>query len=89
MAHLTPAASEAASLAGVQTSFAQAAEVTLQKLCGLRLSESTVERVTEGAGDRLAKLLEQKVTFGEDKSWAWRRDARGRTCAYTAWRAAN
>src|ERR1700733_14590962 len=47
VATLTPAASEVASLAGVQTSFAQAAEVTLQKLCGLRLSESTVERVTE------------------------------------------
>ena len=82
MATLTPAASEVASLAGVQTSFAQSAEVTLQKLCGLRLSESTVERVTEGAGARLAKLLEEKVTFGERKPWAWQRDARGKTCAY-------
>ena len=63
---LTPAASEVASLAGVQTSFGQSAEVTFQKLCGLRLSESTVERVTEGAGERLAKLLEEKVTFGEE-----------------------
>lgn len=82
VAHLTPAVSEVASLAGVQTSFAQSAEVTLQKLCGLRLSESTVERVTEAAGERLAKLLEQKVTFGEGKPWAWQRDACGRTCAY-------
>lgn len=82
MRALTPAASEVASLAGVQTSFAQSAEVTLQKLCGLRLSESTVERVTEGAGARLAKLLEDKVTFGERKPWAWQRDARGKTCAY-------
>jgi hypothetical protein len=81
-AHLTPAASEVASIAGVQTSFAQSAEVTLQKLSGLRLSESTVERVTEGAGARLAKLLEDKVTFGEKKPWAWQRDARGKTCAY-------
>jgi hypothetical protein len=79
---LTPAASEVASLVGVQTSFAQAAEVTLQKLCGLRLSESSVERVTEGAGERLAKLLEEKVTFGERKPWTWQRDARGKTCAY-------
>ena len=82
VATLTPAASEVASLAGVQTSFAQSAEVTLQKLCGLRLSESSVERVTEGAGARLAKLLEEKVTFGEKKSWSWQRDARGKTCAY-------
>jgi hypothetical protein len=81
-AHLTPAASEVASIAGVQTSFAQSAEVTLQKLCGLRLSESTVERVTEAAGERVAKLLDDKKTFGEKKSWAWQRDARGKTCAY-------
>jgi hypothetical protein len=81
-AHLTPAASEVASIAGVQTSFAQSAEVTLQKLSGLRLGESTVERVTEGAGERLARLLQEKVTFGEKKSWRWQRDARGKTCAY-------
>ena len=50
VATLTPAASEVASIASMQTSFAQSAEVTLQKVCGLRLSESTVERVTEAAG---------------------------------------
>lgn len=81
-AHLTPAASEVVSIAGVQTSFAQSAEVTLQKLSGLQLSESTVERVTEAAGDRLAKLLQEKVTFGEKKPWQWQCDARGRSCAY-------
>ena len=82
VATLTPAASEVASIAGVQTSFAQSAEVTLQKLCGLRLSESTVERVTEAAGERVAKLLGERKTFGEKKSWSWQRDARGKTCAY-------
>lgn len=81
-ATLTPAASEVVSLAGVQTRFAQAAEVTLQKRCGLRLSESTVERATEAAGERLSKLLQNKTTFGEKKPWAWQHDARGRTCAY-------
>jgi hypothetical protein len=79
---LTPAASEVTSIAGVQNSFAQSSEVTLQKLCGLRLSESTVERVSEAAGERVAKLLEDKQTFGEKKSWPWQRDARGKTCAY-------
>ena len=83
-AHLTPAASEVASIAGVQTSFAQSAEVTLQKLSGLRLSESTVERVTEAAGERLAKLLHDKVTFGANEPWMWQRDARGRRCAYVS-----
>jgi hypothetical protein len=83
VATLTPAASEVASIAGVQTSFAQSAEVTLQKLCGLRLSESTVERVTESAGERLAKLLHEKVTFDDQgQPWSWQRDARGKRCAY-------
>lgn len=79
---LTPAASEVVSIAGVQNSFAQSSEVTLRKLCGLRLSESTVERVTEAAGERVAKLLRDKKTFGEKRAWSWQRDARGRTCAY-------
>jgi hypothetical protein len=82
VATLTPAASEVASIAGVQNSFAQSSEVTLRKLCGLRLSESTVERVTEAAGERVAKLLADKKTFGEKKAWPWQRDARGKTCAY-------
>lgn len=77
-AALTPAAS----IAGVQTSFAQSAEITLHKLCGLRLSESTVERVAEGAGQRLGKLLHDGVTLGDAQPWAWQRDARGRSCAY-------
>jgi hypothetical protein len=81
---LTPAVSEVTSIAGVQNSFAQSSEVTLQKLCGLRLSESTVERVTEAAGERLAKLLQEKVTFGEQESWAWQRDACGKTRAYVS-----
>lgn len=81
---LTPAASEVVSITGIQTSFAQSSEVTLGKLCGLRLSESTVERVTEGAGMRLRKLLEDKVTFGETESWDWQRDAWGRSCAYVS-----
>jgi hypothetical protein len=83
-AHLTPAASEVASIAGAQTSFAKAAEVTLQKLCGLRLSESTVERVTESTGARLSTLLQNKTTFASDKPWAWQRDAQGRTTAYVS-----
>ena len=69
-------------MAGVLTSFAQSSEVTLQKLCGLKLSESTVERVTEAAGERVGKLLADLNTFGGKHPWDWQRDARGRTCAY-------
>ena len=84
--HLTPAASEVTCLAGVQTSFAQASETTLRKMCGLRLCESTVERTTESAGERLGALLAAGETFaklpGESTPWEWERDAQGRTCAY-------
>jgi len=81
---LTPAAAEVVGIAGVQASFAEAAEVTLRKLCGLRLSESTVERTTEGAGERLARLQDNRVPLGERRTWAWQRDARGRKCAYVS-----
>jgi hypothetical protein len=81
---LTPAASEVASLAGVEVSFGRSAEVTLRKMSGLRLSESTVERVTEEAGQRLATLLEAKQTLGDTEHWQWQRDARGKTCAYVS-----
>jgi Domain of unknown function (DUF4132)/Phage integrase family len=81
---LTPAASEVVSMLGVQSSFAEVSERTLKKACGLRLSESTVERTTEGAGERLRQLLEQRVKFGEPKPWDWERDAQGRSCAYVS-----
>lgn len=81
---LTPAAAEVTCLAGVQTSFAEASETTLRKMCGLQLSESTVERTTEGAGARLAALLAQGETFALAEPWEWHHDARGRTVAYVS-----
>lgn len=81
---LTPAASQIVALAGAKTSFAEASQTELRKLAGLRLSESTVERVTEDAGQRLAQLLEDKQTLGNDEVWPWQRDAQGRTCAYVS-----
>lgn len=81
---LTPAASEVVSMLGVQSTFAEVAERTLLKACGLRLSESTVERVTEYAGERLRKLLAEGVTFSLPETWDWHFDAQGRTCAYVS-----
>ena len=80
----TPAAAEVICIAGVQTSFAQVSEVTVRKMCGLRLSESTVERVTEEAGRRCSDLLAQRRTVGERRAWAWQRDVAGRRCAYVS-----
>ena len=81
---LTVAAEEAISLTGLLTSFDRAARQTLRKLTGIRVSESTVERVTEDAGEQLAKCLEQKEVFGPAKPWNWQHDARGRSCGYTS-----
>lgn len=81
---LTPAAAEVTCLIGVQTSFAQASESTLRKASGLKLSESTVERTTEAAGERVARLREARVQFGDRCTWKWQRDAQGRKCGYVS-----
>jgi hypothetical protein len=79
---LTPAADEAVCLAGLLGSFADAAEDVLARLAGLRLSESTVERSTEAAGQRLGQALAEGQTFGGPQGWAWHKDAEGQTVAY-------
>jgi hypothetical protein len=81
---LTPGAQEVTALAGIQESFGKAAERTLIKLAGLRLSESTVERTTEGIGEQLGKRLQQGEVFGEKTTWSWNEDATGKTCAYVS-----
>lgn len=81
---LTRGAREAVALAGTLSSFAEAAEKTLPKLCGLRVSESTVERVTEGAGADVGERLAAGETFGRAVDWRWSRDADGRTVGYVS-----
>jgi hypothetical protein len=81
---LTPAAEEVAAMAGtVSNSFAEGAEKVLRKLSGLRLSESTVQRTAEAAGERLGEQLQQERTFGPARQpWSWNKDAQGHSCAY-------
>jgi hypothetical protein len=81
---LTPAAAQIVCHAGVLTSFAQASEDTLRILSGLRVSESTVERTTEAAGERVATAQARGELLGPATSWEWQRDARGKTCAYVS-----
>jgi hypothetical protein len=83
-ADLTPAADEVVCLAGVQDSFAVAAEKVLARLAGLRLSESTAERATEAAGRRVAQAQAGGATFGPATPWAWHRDADGKSVAYVS-----
>lgn len=78
---LTPAADEVVCLAGVQTSFDDAATKLLPKLANLRLSESTAERATEAAGQRLLQALQAGQTFGPATPWDWHKDAEGKTVA--------
>ena len=61
---LTPAAEEVSAMAGVLGSFADGAERVLRKMAGLRLSESTVERTTEAAGERVAAQLAAGESLG-------------------------
>lgn len=81
---LTPASEEIVSLAGVLGSFADGADRVLQKLAGLRLSESTVERTAEAAGRRVRQRLDAGKSLGPTSDWPWQRDARGQRCAYVS-----
>jgi hypothetical protein len=81
---LTAAVEQLTALAGgVCDSFEKAAEL-LQEMAGARLSESTVERATQGAGERIASLLGRGTTFGPPAEWRWHQDAKGRTAAYVS-----
>lgn len=81
---LSRGAAQAAALAGTLSSFAEAATKVLPKLTGLRVSESTVERTTERAGQQVGERLAAGETFGPTTSWAWTKDAEGKTCAYVS-----
>lgn len=82
---LTPGAERAVSLAGLLTdSFEEAAEKVLPELAGLRLSETTVQRTTEAAGERCGTQLAQGKLFGGPTPWSWHQDAQGKTCAYVS-----
>jgi hypothetical protein len=81
---LSPAAEQLVCLAGVLTSFAEAAEKVLPPLANLRLAESTVERATEAAGQRVAEALQAGQTFGKAQRWDWHKDAEGKPVAYVS-----
>ena len=81
---MTPGAREVVCLAGIQESFGKAADRTLYKLTGIRLSESTVERTTEAAGALVQEQQEAGVLLGEVERYAWNADANGTPCAYVS-----
>jgi hypothetical protein len=79
----TPAAERLVSLAGaLSESFEEASERVLPEMAGLRIAETTVQRTSEGVGNRIADHRRGGRTFGFSRPWEWYRDACGRTCAY-------
>lgn len=81
-ARLTPAADEAASLAGAAAGrFGEAAQKLLRKLSGLSLGTATVRRVSESAGRCVGGHLDAGHLFGAKVQWAWHKDRHGRTVA--------
>jgi hypothetical protein len=79
----TPAAERLVSLAGaLSDSFAEAATRVLPEMAGLHVVETTVQRTTEGAGERIAEHRRGGRTFGFPRAWDWYQDVHGRSCAY-------
>jgi hypothetical protein len=81
---VTPGAAQLISLAGCLDSFIEAHRKILPRMAGIRVAESTVERITEGTGARAGKLLAEGVRFGPAADWKWQVDAEGRRCAYVS-----
>jgi hypothetical protein len=80
--NLTPGLERVATLAGtVADSFEKGADLVAE-MAGARLSESTVERTTEDAGERLAQEVQAGRSFGLPVVWPWHKDYRGRRVAY-------
>ena len=65
----------------VADSFEKGAD-SLDEMAGVRLGESTVERTTEQAGQRLADAVAAGATLGPSVDWPWHKDYEGRRCAY-------
>jgi hypothetical protein len=79
----TPAAERLVSLAGaLSDSFAEAATRVLPEMAGLHVVDTTVQRTTEGVGERIADQRRRGCTFGFARAWDWYKDAHGHTCAY-------
>jgi hypothetical protein len=79
----TPAAREVVSMAGAVEAFGQAATF-LERMSGVRLSASSVQRTAEAVGADIGQRLAHGETFGESTPWTWHKDADGKTCAYVS-----
>jgi hypothetical protein len=79
---LTPAVRELVTLTGLLEPFAEGAQKLLPRMSGLSISAATVRRVTEQAGEDLARRRAEGEFHGPDGTWNWNRDDWGQTVAY-------
>jgi hypothetical protein len=80
----TPGARELIALTGAIDSFTESADKLLDKLSGVGVSESTIQRVTEAVGAEIGQALADGAVFGEPTPWDWHKDADGQTVAYVS-----
>lgn len=78
----TPGAQEVIALTGTVDSFVESADKLIEKLSGFRVSESTIQRVTEAVGAEIGQALADECVFGPPTPWDWHKDADGQTVAY-------
>ena len=83
-ARQTLAAKEVIALTGAVDSFGEAADALLTKLTGVRVSESTVRRVTETIGEQIGQAQASEEVFGPPTEWLWHKDAEGKTVGYVS-----
>jgi hypothetical protein len=83
-AEVTPGAEQLISMAGCLDSFVEAHRKVLPRMAAIRVAESTVQRITEGTGERVGKLLAEGLRFGPAKDWKWHVDTAGKRCAYVS-----
>ncbi len=80
----TPGAREVIALGGATDSFVAAADRLVEKMSGVRVSESTIQRVTEAVGAEIGQAQSEGQVFGEPTAWDWHKDADGQTVAYVS-----
>jgi hypothetical protein len=79
--NLTPGLERIATLAGTVADSLEKGADLLQEMAGVRFGESTVERTSEDAGQRLAAAVQAGRTLAPKVLWPWHKDYRGRRCA--------
>lgn len=78
------AARELISLAGVLEPFEEGSGAVLPRMSGLKVSASTVQRVTENFGEDVAQRRAAGGSLSPQAEWEWNADAAGRKTAYVS-----